>query len=1244
MINKNTHFVALMALVKCLEAKRGRFFLLFFKFCTAPSNDYCNVSHVVVRYLYNWLSRKCTQYTRAVSLNVVSVVLIHVDVPGLFIPMHLSLTLYDHVCDIYMYLYMLPLLHPSLQDIPSSSDDETHLNTSLESYSADDSLYLPTPERMVRDSRNNPAIVPSNVCFMDLTQLDKFMKQVNEMRVCATLGCKGKLTPVRVKSVGQGGAVSISYVCNGCGSRTALLETSAKYELGDSNDVSIAAQVAFIIAGCTHATYYKILKQALGMEAVGWQTFQSTIKRIYPIVKEMVDKMCEDAKDDMQNMDQSELGSWSHAVTSADGTWMTRGFHSKNATFSVRNYYNGALLYRKHLCQKGRDNVVNEELYRGTSKGAEGYAARLTFKKAKDEGMNIAIQWQDADSSSSKAVTEHFPDAKVMICGGHAGRAHKKQLEKLQKVKRFTAPLIKKHREKFPSVGDVVCHCVRHKPGCGCMSDLFIERSRNNFSLILSQSESAEEFATKMRVLARHARDEHEWDDGRCDFHPLRLCSCNECNDGDDLKCEGKDYHTRYALTCPFHSLAYEIECHGRAEMSCQLIHPILKRGHSNWLEASHNVFIRFRPKHIHLEQLHYVVSTELALLQSNMTYMYEKRGEQYHWVVELFRRLKLPVFDGVQTALEDFNKQRKLALDHQKTDECKQRRIQLKVERTVDTQRRKEWSKKHGQDTYGSDDDEDDSEIKSKGQKKHRQGQASTGRRCKACGLSSHQRSNHSKCPFNKKNLKTGTSSDDDASENSDVICLTEDDQSDAESFSSEGRVPSPDSWCFEDDIIAGDVCTCGAQGRAHMKDCPLNSRNLYVRTTLFPRASSIESQADGCGKSKLPKRSKVSTGPTQLGKRERPASDKPPPVRKNKPNFKVGDYVGLHESKLDEYHIPCRVVQMFGERCLLYCRKGVLRTGYAKSRLVALSSELSISVENWRTAAKVSLREVTSDPASLEVCCCDIARPELTNESIVLSSDEESSAANTWLTTPLYTLKMEKKEEVLSSTGWLSDTVISAAQLLILQEFPRIAGLQNPTVHQCLSFQVLRGEFVQIIHVGGCHWCTISNVGCNDGVVNVYDSMYPSVSSSTLKLIASLMFSRAKKLTVRIMDVGRQCNGSDCGVLAIAFAYDICSGNDPCKVKYDHRLIRRHLADCLENCSLSPFPVVGERRTTGVRHTQSVDLHCSCRLPEEEGDKMAECDVCKTWYHQHCMDIPDNVFDDETEVTWKCKLCGTV
>ena len=103
-------------------------------------------------------------------------------------------------------------------------------------------------------------------------------------------------------------------------------------------------------------------------------------------------------------------------------------------------------------------------------------------------------------------------------CGRHAGRAHKKQLEKLQKMKSFTVDLITKYKDTFPSVGDVVCHCSRHQQGCGCFSKPFIEMARNYFSLSLSMTE---EFATRMKGLARHARDEHDWVFGRCDFHQL---------------------------------------------------------------------------------------------------------------------------------------------------------------------------------------------------------------------------------------------------------------------------------------------------------------------------------------------------------------------------------------------------------------------------------------------------------------------------------------------------------------------------------------------------------------------------------------------------------------------------------------------------------------------------------------------------------------------------------------------------
>ena len=301
-----------------------------------------------------------------------------------------------------------------------------------------------------------------------------------------------------------------------------------------------------------------------------------------------------------------------------------------------------------------------------------------------------------------------------------------------------------------------------------------------------------------------------------------------------------------------------------------------------------------------------------------------------------------------------------------------------------------------------------------------------------------------------------------------------------------------------------------------------------------------------------------------------------------------------------------------------------------------MSLDSDWYVSLNGWRTAAQVSLRDICTDHSCLEPCGCILGMSITDSIPVVVesTSDVVTESCN-WVCNLLCNPTFVNREEVLSASGWLSEAVIESAQLLILQQFPHMA----PILQQAQAFQVHRGEFVQIIHVRDSHWCTVSNVGCNDGVVNVYDTLYPSVSNvgcndgivnvydtlypvsaDTIRLIASLVFSSASQLVIQMMDVGRQSNGSDCGVLAIAFAYDICAGDDPCKAKYDHKLIRLHLANCLESCTLSHFPLLGERRTRSIKHIQVVDLHCSCPLPEEAGDDMAECDACKAWYHRYC------------------------
>ena len=108
---------------------------------------------------------------------------------------------------------------------------------------------------------------------------------VNEIWGCKTPNCKGKLIPVEVKSLGLGGALDIKYVCDGCQLRGETFTTCAMFKLINHSEISLCIQVAFIVAGCTHATYYKTLQHSLGIAAVSMPVFMQTIGLMFPIVK-----------------------------------------------------------------------------------------------------------------------------------------------------------------------------------------------------------------------------------------------------------------------------------------------------------------------------------------------------------------------------------------------------------------------------------------------------------------------------------------------------------------------------------------------------------------------------------------------------------------------------------------------------------------------------------------------------------------------------------------------------------------------------------------------------------------------------------------------------------------------------------------------------------------------------------------------------------------------------------------------
>ena len=152
------------------------------------------------------------------------------------------------------------------------------------------------------------------------------------------------------------------------------------------------------------------------------------------------------------------------------------------------------------------------------------------------------------------------------------------------------------------------------------------------------------------------------------------------------------------------------------------------------------------------------MTSTNCGLCQGNMSWCYEVRGPRYHWVIDLYERLNLPVVPCVVEALQRAVKERRAALEKQKTEFSKKNRINMKVARVEDQAARRNWGKRQAvQHTYGGVDDEESGDDRSTVEVEVPNGGVTivSGRKCK-CGSTEHRRTSHSACPLNKKKILT--------------------------------------------------------------------------------------------------------------------------------------------------------------------------------------------------------------------------------------------------------------------------------------------------------------------------------------------------------------------------------------------------------------------------------------------------------------------------------------------------------
>jgi len=148
----------------------------------------------------------------------------------------------------------------------------------------------------------------------------------------------------------------------------------------------------------------------------------------------------------------------------------------------------------------------------------------------------------------------------------------------------------------------------------------------------------------------------------------------------------------------------------------------------------------------------------------------------------------------------------------------------------------------------------------------------------------------------------------------------------------------------------------------------------------------------------------------------------------------------------------------------------------------------------------------------------------------------------------------------EVLISSDWLNDNLISAAQHLMKKRYPNICGLQNTILQVTRSFEIQGSKgFVQCLNLQNSHWITISTLACPSDSVRVYGSLNYSPSSLFNKyIIAYLLQTTSKAIKVEHANVQQQKGRNGIGLFAVATAYTLCSGENPVQCSYDQSSMR--------------------------------------------------------------------------------------
>ena len=164
----------------------------------------------------------------------------------------------------------------------------------------------------------------------------------------------------------------------------------------------------------------------------------------------------------------------------------------------------------------------------------------------------------------------------------------------------------------------------------------------------------------------------------------------------------------------------------------------------------------------------------------------------------------------------------------------------------------------------------------------------------------------------------------------------------------------------------------------------------------------------------------------------------------------------------------------------------------------------------------------------------------------------------------------------------------------------------------------------------LGPNRWVCTSNIGAKRGEILVMNSLAMQVSINRSMILQMAQIYRApinqSSLSVELLPVQQQNGYRDCGLFAIAFATEICRGQNPSKVVFIQTQMWGHFFRCITTGNMMPFPQFPQEEKATLPQqitllpnlsTIHVTVCCVCRMPDHYDTNMVQCEACKGWYH---------------------------